>query len=163
MISRNDVTGLCNGAIRVDPEEIYFYEPDVLQLDSSEILNAIQNAAKINQVELMEHCQVYDFERDSHGYIFTLHTNQGKISCENVINASGGWSCDLFARIDIHIPIALEPVYAANFLVSSQDVAASLPILITVFIFDAGAAVFYTYINPESVPVMPLPALLAEP
>ena len=129
MISRNDVTDLCNGAIRVDPDEIYFYEPDVLQLDSSEILNAMQNAAKINQVELMEHCQVYDFERDSHGNINNLLTNQGKIGCENIVNASGAWSSDLFARIDIHIPIALEPVYAANFLVSSQDVPASLPII----------------------------------
>ena len=129
MISRNDVTDLCNGAIRVDPDEIYFYEPDVLQLDSSEILNALQNAAKINQVEIMEHCQVYDFERDSHGNIISLHTNQGKIGCENIVNATGGWSSDLFASIDIHIPVALEPVYAANFLVSSQDVPASLPII----------------------------------
>ena len=48
MISRNDVNDFCNGAIRVDPDEIYFYEPDVLQLDSSEILNAMQNAAKVN-------------------------------------------------------------------------------------------------------------------
>ena len=79
LISRNDVTDLCNGAIRVDPDEIYLYEPDVLQLDSSEILNAMQNAAKINQIELIEHCQVYDFECDSHGNINTLLTNQGKI------------------------------------------------------------------------------------
>jgi glycine/D-amino acid oxidase-like deaminating enzyme len=129
MISRNEVTDLCNGAIRVDPDEIYFYEPDVLQLDSSEILNAIQNAAKVNQVELMEHCQVDDFERDSQGNINALCTNQGKIGCENVVNASGGWSSDLFASLDIHIPVALEPVYAANFLVSSQDIPASLPII----------------------------------
>jgi len=129
MISINDVNDLCNGAIRVDPDEIYFYEPDVLQLDSSETLNAMQNAAKVNQIDIMEHCQVYDFERDSQGNIITLHTNQGKIGCENVVNASGGWSSDLFAGIDIHIPVALEPVYAANFLVSSQDVPASLPII----------------------------------
>jgi sarcosine oxidase subunit beta len=129
MISRNEVTDLCNGAIRVDPDEIYFYEPDVLQLDSSEILNAMQNAAKINQVELMEHCQVYDFERDSYGNIISLHTNQGRIGCENIVNATGGWSSDLFASINIHIPVALEPVYAANFLVSSRDVPASLPII----------------------------------
>ena len=129
MISRNDVSDLCNGAIRVDPDEIYFYEPDVLQLDSSEILNAMQNAAKINQVELMEHCQVYDFERDNQGNINALLTNQGKIGCENIVNATGGWSSDLFASIDIHIPVALEPVYAANFLVSSQDIPASLPII----------------------------------
>ena len=115
MISRNEVTDLCNDAIRVDPDEIYFYEPDVLQLDSSEILNAMQNAAMVNQVELMEHCQVYDFERDSHGNIIAVHTNQGKIGCENIVNATGGWSSDLFASIGIHIPVALEPVYAANF------------------------------------------------
>ncbi len=128
-ISKDDVSDLCNGAIRLDPDELYFYEPDVLQLDSSEILNAMQNAAKINQVELMEHCQVDDFELDSQGNINALHTNQGKIGCENVVNASGGWSSDLFASLDIHIPVALEPVYAANFLVSSQDIPASLPII----------------------------------
>ncbi len=128
-ISRNDVSNLCNGAIRVDPDEMYFYEPDVLQLDSSEILNAMQNAAKINKVELMEHCQVYDFERDNQGNINALFTNQGKIGCENIVNATGGWSSDLFASIDIHIPVALEPVYAANFFVSSQDIPASLPII----------------------------------
>ena len=129
MISRNEVTDLCSGAIRVDPDEVYFYEPDVLQLDSSEILNAMQNAAKANQIEIMEHCQVYDFERDNQGNINALLTTQGKIGCENIVNATGGWSSDLFASIDIHIPVALEPVYAANFLVSSQDIPASLPIM----------------------------------
>ncbi|HEY5137998.1 MAG TPA: FAD-dependent oxidoreductase, partial [Methylococcales bacterium] len=129
MISRNEVSNLCNGAIRVEPDEIYFYEPDVLQMDSSDILNAMQNAAKINLVELMEHCQVYDFELDNHGNIISLYTNQGKVGCENIVNATGGWSSDLFASIDIHIPVALEPVYAANFLVSSQDIPASLPII----------------------------------
>ncbi len=129
MISRNDVTDLCNDAIRVDPEEIYFYEPDVLQLDSSEILNAMQNAANINQVDIMEHCQVYDFERDSHGNIIALLTNQGRIGCENVVNAAGGWSSELFAGIDIQIPVALESVYAANFLVSAQEVSAAMPII----------------------------------
>jgi len=129
MIARTDVTDLCNGAIRVDPDEIYFHEPDVLQLDSSEILNGLQNAAKVNQVEIMEHCQVYDFERDSHGNIIALHTNQGKIACENVVNATGGWSPDLFAAIGIQIPVALEPVFAANFLVSSQEIPGSLPII----------------------------------
>jgi sarcosine oxidase, subunit beta len=129
MISRKEVTDLCNDAIRVDPDEIYFHEPDVLQLDSSEILNALQNAAKVNQVEIMEHCQVYDFERDSHGNIIALNTNQGKIGCDNIVNATGGWSSDLFAAIGIHIPVALEPVFAANFLVSSQEIPGALPII----------------------------------
>ncbi|WP_394754571.1 NAD(P)/FAD-dependent oxidoreductase [Crenothrix sp.] len=128
-ISKNEATDLCNGAIRVDHDEMYFYEPDVLQLNSSEILNALQNAARINGVEIIEHCEVYDFERDSHGNIVGVHTNQGKISCKNIVNAAGGWSSDLFATIDIHIPVALEPVYVANFLVSFQEVPESLPII----------------------------------
>lgn len=129
MIARKEVTDLCNDAIRVDPDEIYFHEPDVLQLDSSEILNGLQNAAKVNQVEIMEHCQVFDFERDNQGNITALLTNQGKIVCENVVNAMGGWSPDLFAAIGIQIPVALEPVFAANFLVSSQEIPGSLPII----------------------------------
>jgi sarcosine oxidase, subunit beta len=129
MISRNEVTTLCKDAIRVGPEEIYFYEPDVLQLDSSEILNALQGAARVNQIQLLEHCQVYDFECDNQGNILSLQTNQGRIGCENVVNAAGGWSADLFARIGIQVPVALEPVYAANFLVSSQDVPGSMPII----------------------------------
>jgi sarcosine oxidase, subunit beta len=129
MISRKEVTDLCDDAIRTNPDEIYFYEPDVLQLDSSEILNALQKAAKINQVELIEHCQVYDFERDSRGNIIALNTSQGQIACDSIVNATGGWSADLFASLDIHIPVALEPVYAANFLVSSQEVPESLPII----------------------------------
>ncbi len=129
MIARKEVTDLCNDAIRVDPDEIYFHEPDVLQLDSSEILNGLQNAAKVNQVEIMEHCQVFDFERDNQGNIIALLTNQGKIVCENVVNAMGGWSPDLFAAIGIQIPVALEPVFAANFLVSSQEIPGALPII----------------------------------
>jgi sarcosine oxidase subunit beta len=129
MVSNKEVKQFCQGAIRLSSEEMYFYEPDVLQLDSSEILNTLQEATKVNQVEVIEHCQVNDFELDNHGNIIALHTNQGSINCENVINAAGGWSADLFTRIDIHIPVALEAVFAANFLVSSQDISASLPII----------------------------------
>ena len=120
---------------------------------------ALENHAK------RKHCQVYDFERDSHGNIISLHTNQGKIGCENIVNATGGWSSDLFASIDIHIPVALEPVYAANFLVSSQDVTESLPIIadfVNRAYFRRCAAVFYTCINQGPEQAMILPAPLAE-
>ena len=128
-VSYKEVEQLCQGTIRLSPEEMYLYEPDVLQLDSSEILHTLQEAAKRNRIEVIEHCQVHDFEPDNQGHIVALQTNQGSISCENVVNAAGGWSADLFASLDIHLPVALEAVYAANFLVSSQDVPASLPII----------------------------------
>jgi len=128
-ISHQEVEQICHGAIRVSPEEMYFYEPDVLQLDSSEILHTLQEATKHNRIEVIEHCQVNDFELDNKGNIVALLTNQGKFGCENVINAAGGWSADLFTSIDIYLPVALEAVYVANFLVSSQDVPESLPII----------------------------------
>lgn len=128
-ISQQEVEHFCHGAIKVSPEEIYFYEPDVLQLDSSEILHTLQEAVKLNRVEVIEHCQVNEFELDNKGNIVALLTNQGRIGCENIINTAGGWSADLFTSLDIHLPVALEAVYAANFLVSSQDISASLPII----------------------------------
>jgi glycine/D-amino acid oxidase-like deaminating enzyme len=45
------------------------------------------------------------------------------------VNAAGGWSADLFAPLGLHIPVALEPVYVANWLISSSDLPESLPIV----------------------------------
>lgn len=129
MLSHREVSELSHNAIKTTSDEIYYYEPEVLQLDSPQILNAMQAAAKINKIEVIEHCQVYDFECDSQNNIVAVLTSQGKIACKNVINAAGGWSSDLFAGIGIHIPVALEPVYAANFLVSTRDIPESMPII----------------------------------
>ncbi|MGR8942223.1 MAG: NAD(P)/FAD-dependent oxidoreductase [Gammaproteobacteria bacterium] len=128
MISHHEVAEFSDGAVNIVPEEIYYYEPEVLQLDSSQILNALQTAARINKIDVLEHCQVYGFECSS-GRITALHTSQGKIYADNVVNAAGGWSSDLFASLGITLPVALEPVYAANFLVSAQDIPKGMPII----------------------------------
>ncbi|WP_415879547.1 NAD(P)/FAD-dependent oxidoreductase [Methylomonas sp. TEB] len=57
------------------------------------------------------------------------YTSQGKIFAEHVINAAGAWSAELFAGIGLSIPVALEPVYAANFLVSADDIPEGMPII----------------------------------
>lgn len=129
MISHQDVTQLTRDAVKTVPEELYYYEPDVLQLDSSEILHAMQTAAKLNKLDIFEHCQVFDFEQNAEQFITALHTSQGTIMAEHVINATGGWSSELFASIGLSIPVALEPVYAANFLVSVNDIPESMPII----------------------------------
>jgi glycine/D-amino acid oxidase-like deaminating enzyme len=46
-----------------------------------------------------------------------------------VVNAAGGWSAKLFAPLGVQVPVALEPVYAANWLVSSGDLPENLPII----------------------------------
>lgn len=128
MISHRDVMELSRKALKAVPDEIYFHEPDVLQLDSPQILNAMQTAAKKNRIDVLEHCAVIDFELSGPG-IYALNTSQGKIYAEHVVNAAGAWSSELFAGIGLTIPVALEPVYAANFLVSVDDIPEGMPII----------------------------------
>ncbi|HSN22608.1 MAG TPA: FAD-binding oxidoreductase [Methylomicrobium sp.] len=128
MISHQEVAELSDGAVNTVPEESYYYEPEVLQLDSPQILNALQTAARINKIDVLEHCQVYGFECGS-DRITALQTSQGKIYADNIVNAAGGWSSDLFASLGITLAVALEPVYAANFLVSAQDIPEGMPII----------------------------------
>lgn len=129
MISHQDAMNLSGDAVRTSPDELYYYEPEVLQLDSPQILNAMQTAAKQNRIDILEHCQVFDFEMNTQQGISALYTNQGKIYAEHIVNAVGGWSSELFAGIGLTIPVALEPVYAANFLVSVNDIPESMPII----------------------------------
>lgn len=129
MISHQDVLSLSGDAVRTSPDELYYYEPEVLQLDSLQILNAMQTAARQNHIDILEHCHVFDFEMDTQQGISALYTSQGKIYAEHIVNAVGGWSSELFAGIGLTIPVALEPVYAANFLVSVNDIPESMPII----------------------------------
>lgn len=128
-ISHQEVKRLCGQAVRIVPEENYYFEPDVLQLDAPQILHAMQSGVRRNKVDLIEHCEVTGFHRDGAGQIETVKTSQGEFACQYLVNASGAWSAELFADIGIDIPVALEPVYAANFLLSTQDVPATLPII----------------------------------
>ncbi|PKD39194.1 FAD-dependent oxidoreductase [Methylomonas sp. Kb3] len=128
MLAHRDVMDLSRQALKTVPDEIYYYEPDVLQLDSPQILNAMQTAAKKNRIDVLEHCEVIDFAHTKQG-ISAINTSQGKIFAEHVINAAGAWSAELFAGIGLSIPVALEPVYAANFLVSADDIPEGMPII----------------------------------
>lgn len=129
MISAQDAAKLSHNSIKISPDEMYFHEPAVLQLDAPEILHAMQTAIKKAHVDVIEHCQVYDFECDAQQNISAIHSSQGRFSADHIINASGGWSAELFASIGLQIPVALEPVYAANFLVSASEIPMTMPII----------------------------------
>lgn len=129
MIPHQDVRTLTRNAIRTAAEELYFHEPEVLQLDAPAILNAMQTAARKNHIDVIEHCQVYDFDCSHENCITGIKTSQGRFEAAHVINASGGWSSELLAGIGLTIPVALEPVYVANFLVSASEIPESMPII----------------------------------
>ena len=68
-IDRAEAGRLTQRQLRLDPEEIYFYEPEVLQLEASGVLHAMQKAVKANAVELREHTQVEGFDFNGKGLI----------------------------------------------------------------------------------------------
>jgi glycine/D-amino acid oxidase-like deaminating enzyme len=98
-------------------------------LEASDVLRAMQEAVTVNRVELYEHTRVEQFLTDGQGAICGVKTNHGELRCDFIVNAAGGWSANLFAPLGLRIPVALEPVYAANWLVSASDLPENLPII----------------------------------
>lgn len=128
-IGHDEASELARGQLRLDPDESYFFEPDVLQLEASEVLHAMQSALRTNSVDVREHTAVEGFSRAANGAIDGVVTNRGEFRCGCVVNAAGGWSGALFAPLGVQIPVALEPVYAANWLISARDLPEELPII----------------------------------
>ena len=128
-IDQTEARRLTADKLRIDPDELFFSEPDVLQLESADVLQAMQSAITTNEVVLYEHTQVEKFILDGQGRISGVQTNHGDFHCDFLVNAAGGWSADLFASVGLSVPVALEPVYAANWLISSSDLPESLPII----------------------------------
>ena len=128
-IDRAEASRLTERQLRLDADEIYFFEPEVLQLEASGVLQAMQKAVKAHAVELKEHTRVEGFDLNGKGLIRGVRTNHGEVGCDFVVNAAGGWSSSLFAPLGVQVPVALEPVYAANWLISSADLPENLPII----------------------------------
>jgi hypothetical protein len=68
-IDRNEAGQLTDEKLRLDPDELYFHETEVLQLEVSGFLHTMQMAVRKNAVEVMEHTQVEGFKSDGQGLI----------------------------------------------------------------------------------------------
>jgi len=128
-LSHREAASLCNQAILTPPDEIYFYEPEVLLLDPAEVLVVLQTALRKHDIAVFEHCQVREIARKADGTVQALVTDQGRFCCEKLVNATGAWSLQLFARCGLMIPVAWEPVLVANFLVGSSEIPENLPVI----------------------------------
>ncbi len=128
-LSPGEVAALCNQAILITPDEIYFYEPEALLLNPAEVLAVLQMALQKHNVAVFEHCQVREITQKANGAVQELVTDQGRFCCENLVNATGAWSAQLFARCGLIIPVAWEPVLVANFLIGSGEIPENLPVI----------------------------------
>ena len=129
-IKAKKIKNLTNNLIRInEKEEIYFHEPNAMLFDPIEVRNKMYDAIKINGIKLKENTRVTGFELKAGNKIKKIKTNHGSILAENIINAAGGWSPQIFENINVKIPVSLQPVYVSNWLVSKNKLPQDLPII----------------------------------
>lgn len=128
-IDKARATALCGARVRLGDDEVFYHEPDALQLDPGEIRAALYRAVALNGVEVREHSPVLGFERAENGQVSAVLTEAGRVACSHVINACGPWSPTVLAQLGLQIPVSVEPVAVANWLVSPRDADGIMPII----------------------------------
>ena len=129
-IKSKEIKSLTSNLIRINEEhEIYFYEPNAMLFDPITVRNAMYEAIDINNIKLKENTKVTGFELKSGKKISKIKTNHGTILAENVINAAGGGSPQIFESIGVRIPVSLQPVYVSNWLISKKKLPQNFPII----------------------------------
>ena len=129
-IQSKEIKSLTNNSIRInEKDELYFYEPNAMLFDPIEVRNSMYEAIENNNIELKENTKVIGFELSPNNKIKKIKTNHGTIEAENIINAAGGWSSQIFDSINVKIPVSLQPVYVSNWLISKKKLSQSFPII----------------------------------
>ena len=129
-IQSKEIKSLTNNSIRInEKDELYFYEPNAMLFDPIEVRNSMYEAIENNNIKLKENTKVIGFELSPNNKIKKIKTNHGTIEAENIINAAGGWSSQIFDSINVKIPVSLQPVYVSNWLISKKKLSQNFPII----------------------------------
>jgi sarcosine oxidase subunit beta len=120
---------LCPAHVLLREDEVFYHEPDALQLDPGEVRTALYAALAKNGIDLREKTAATGFLRSADGQVEGVLTEGGVIHCEQVVNACGAWSPAVFASLGLQIPVSVEPVTVANWMTSHRELQAPMPIL----------------------------------
>ncbi|MBN9073008.1 MAG: FAD-dependent oxidoreductase [Rhizobiales bacterium] len=77
------------------------------QASPSDITQSLAKGARMHGAKLFERVRVTGFDRKD-GRIVAVHTSQGKIACETVVNCAGQWARQVGALAGVSVP--LQPV-----------------------------------------------------
>lgn len=83
------------------------YLPTDGQASPSDITQSLAKGARMNGARIFEGVRVTGFEMDATRIVAVL-TNQGRISCEKVVNCGGQWARQIGAMAGVNVP--LQPV-----------------------------------------------------
>lgn len=120
---------LCPAHVVLREDEVFYHEPDALQLDPCEVRAVLYAALEKNGVDLREKTAATGFLRSADGRVEGVLTEDGVIRCGHVVNACGAWSPTVFASLGLQIPVSVEPVTVVNWMTSRRELQAPMPIL----------------------------------
>lgn len=128
-ISIDDARDICPTNVILNANEVFYHEPDALQIDPSHFRAAAYDAVKLNDIEIREKTEVVGFIRDGESNIDSVITDNGIIPTRYVVNALGPWSPRLFASLGLQIPVSAESVTVVNWLTSRNHEQLNMPII----------------------------------
>jgi sarcosine oxidase, subunit beta len=128
-ISLSEARQKCPDLVKLNADEVFYFEPEALQIDPLDVRKALYGAIHKNHIPLREKTEVVGFERGANGSITSVITTAGRIGCNHVINAAGPWSPSIFASLNISIPVSVEPVCVANWVTSLAEMPVGMPII----------------------------------
>ena len=120
---------LCGAHVKLEQDEVFYHEPDALQLDPAEIRTALYRAVAANEIAVREKTVAQGFERADDGRLSAVLTDAGRFTCEHVINACGPWSPSVFGSLGLQIPVSVETVAVINWMMSQRELPGPMPII----------------------------------
>lgn len=97
----------------IDPSQFIggLWDPIEGHLDPSGTTHAFARCAKMGGATIKEKCKVEDIKQRADG-VWELHTSEGLILTENVINAAGLWAREVGRMVGLELPVlAMEHHY----------------------------------------------------
>ena len=128
-ISLDEARDICPPNVILNQNEVFYHEPDALQIDPSHFRAAAYDAVSFNDVEIREKTDVVGFIRNESGQIDSVITDNGIIPSRYVVNALGPWSPRLFASLGLQVPVSAESVTVVNWLTSRNHEQFKMPII----------------------------------
>lgn len=107
---------LCPEYINFYDDEIFYHEPNAIQIDPAQSRQALYQGILKSGLTLLEGEEVMGFRKNKSENITEIILSKQTIHAEYVINAAGAWSPKLFAKLGISIPVSVEPVFVVNWL-----------------------------------------------
>ncbi len=120
---------LCPSIVKLNDGEVYYHEPDAMQIDPVAVRTALYDALKVNGVEVREKTAVTGFRRSETGNVQAVMTSGGLVTCDYVVNACGPWSPTVFSSLGLQIPVSTEAVSVVNWITSRRELPAGMPII----------------------------------